>query len=119
MAERATAKPKTSSPSRGAKPVEKRAARAKASAGSAKGTGTSKGTAASKTPGKSKGASDLAAAIERLEAQVMDLKAERDDLKAELSSSVARVKELEKVQVQAINRIDWVIDSLHNVMETK
>jgi hypothetical protein len=36
-------------------------------------------------------------------------------LKAELAAARARIGELEQKQAEIINRIDWVIDSLHNV----
>ena len=36
-------------------------------------------------------------------------------LKAELAAARARIAELEQKQADIINRIDWVIDSLHNL----
>ncbi|MGQ0456228.1 MAG: hypothetical protein ACT4OU_04100 [Hyphomicrobium sp.] len=38
-------------------------------------------------------------------------------LKVELATAHARIAELEKRQSDVINRIDWVIDSLHNFGE--
>jgi hypothetical protein len=38
-------------------------------------------------------------------------------LKAELEAARARIAELEAKHAEIINRIDWVIDSLHNLTE--
>ena len=38
-------------------------------------------------------------------------------LKAELAAARARIAELEQKQADIVNRIDWVIDSLHNLTE--
>ena len=38
-------------------------------------------------------------------------------LKAELTAARARISELEQKQADIVNRIDWVIDSLHNLTE--
>lgn len=38
-------------------------------------------------------------------------------LRAELAAAQSRIAELEAIQNDAINRIDWVIDSLHNLSE--
>ncbi|PPC87304.1 MAG: hypothetical protein CTY31_02600 [Hyphomicrobium sp.] len=38
-------------------------------------------------------------------------------LRAELAAALSRIAELEAIQNDAINRIDWVIDSLHNLSE--
>jgi hypothetical protein len=43
--------------------------------------------------------------------------AEVAGLKAELATARARIAELEQKQADIINRIDWVIDSLHNLTE--
>jgi Tfp pilus assembly protein PilO len=56
------------------------------------------------------GASDMAQRLEALER-------ERDDLKAELEIARARIAVLEETRSQVVNRIDWVIDSLHNLSE--
>ena len=45
------------------------------------------------------------------------LERERDALRAELEVAQARIAELEKAREQVLNRIDWVIDSLHNLIE--
>jgi len=36
-----------------------------------------------------------------------------------LKVALTRIGELEATQTDAVNRIDWVIDSLHNVLEDK
>jgi predicted nucleic acid-binding Zn-ribbon protein len=61
----------------------------------------------------------LTSAVEKLEAKFKALQVERDKLKAELAEAHARIKKLEAQQTDAVNRIDWVIDSLHNLVEDK
>ena len=36
-------------------------------------------------------------------------------LRVELATARARIAELEQKQAEIVNRIDWVIDSLHNL----
>jgi sugar-specific transcriptional regulator TrmB len=55
-------------------------------------------------------------ALERLEARAKVLERERDGLKAELEAAHARITSLEETRSQAVHRIDWVIDSLHNIV---
>ena len=38
-------------------------------------------------------------------------------LKAELAAARIRISELEQKHAEIINRIDWVIDSLHNLAD--
>lgn len=45
------------------------------------------------------------------------LEQERDALKRELDAAKARIAELEQAREQVLNRIDWIIDSLHNLTE--
>lgn len=45
------------------------------------------------------------------------LAAENARLAAELVAAQARISELEQKHAEVINRIDWVIDSLHNLSE--
>jgi hypothetical protein len=79
------------------------------------------------TPKKSKRAAprkaarkvDLPSALERLEVKLGALQAERDELDGELKAARARISELEAMHKDAVNRIDWVIDSLHNLIEEK
>jgi chromosome segregation ATPase len=50
--------------------------------------------------------------------RIKALEAERDRLKADLVEAEARIGRLEESRTEAVNRIDWVLDSLHNVLET-
>jgi hypothetical protein len=43
---------------------------------------------------------------------------ERDELRAELSAAQQRIAALEAQRRNAIDRIDWVIDSLQHVIES-
>lgn len=45
------------------------------------------------------------------------LERERDRLKAQLQEAHERIARLEESRSEVVNRIDWVIDSLHNVLE--
>jgi len=46
-----------------------------------------------------------------------ELKRDRDNLKAALAAADLRIRELERERSDILNRIDWVIDSLHNLVE--
>lgn len=46
-----------------------------------------------------------------------DLEAECASLRRELTAAKAEIAQLQKRQELVVNRIDWVIDSLHNLME--
>lgn len=50
-------------------------------------------------------------------ADVRALEAERDRLLAELEVARDRIAELERTRDQVLNRIDWVIDSLHSLAD--
>lgn len=50
-------------------------------------------------------------------AQAPGLEAENAALKAELERARIRIAELEQKQAEILNRIDWAIDSLHNLRE--
>lgn len=54
---------------------------------------------------------------ERLSQRIKSLERERDRLKAQLAEANERIAGLEERRAEAVNRIDWVIDSLHNVLE--
>ncbi len=45
------------------------------------------------------------------------LERECERLKAQLSEASERIAALEQRRAEAVNRIDWVLDSLHNVLE--
>lgn len=49
--------------------------------------------------------------------RIKTLEAERDRLKTQLSEAKERIGRLEESRNETVNRIDWVIDSLHNVLE--
>jgi sugar-specific transcriptional regulator TrmB len=59
----------------------------------------------------------LSDAVQRLEARARTLERERDGLKTELDAARVRIRQLEDARAQAVNRIDWVIDSLQNVID--
>lgn len=69
-------------------------------------------------PGAAQAAAGLADAIGRLEARAEAVERERDALKAQLTTAEARIVALELRRTQAVDRIDWVIDSLHNMIES-
>ena len=50
---------------------------------------------------------------------VAQLQRERDALVKQLSAAEQRIAELESAHDQAINRIDWVIDSIQTVFDEK
>ena len=43
---------------------------------------------------------------------------ERDQLKSQLAEAQAMIAKLEQARDEAVSRIDWTIDSLHNVLES-
>ncbi len=47
--------------------------------------------------------------------KIAALEAERDQLTVELKEAYRRIAALEQAREQALNRIDWVINSLHNL----
>jgi chromosome segregation ATPase len=59
----------------------------------------------------------IADAVQRLEARARTLERERDGLRAELEAARARIAALEEAREEVVNRIDWVIDSLHNLVD--
>jgi hypothetical protein len=44
-----------------------------------------------------------------------DIRAENVRLRSELSTAQQRIAELEQRTADALNRIDWALDSLHNL----
>jgi hypothetical protein len=64
-------------------------------------------------------AGSLQVAVERLEARMAELKRERDALAVELAAAHQQITALEAARTQAINRIDWVLDSLQSLTEDK
>ncbi|MEW5965344.1 MAG: DUF4164 family protein [Pseudomonadota bacterium] len=49
--------------------------------------------------------------------RLQGLERERDRLAGELDTARLRIAELERLNDLAVNRIDWVLDSLHNLVE--
>lgn len=60
---------------------------------------------------------DVVAAAEATAARLSGLERERDELASQLQSARQRIAELERLHDLAVNRIDWVLDSLHNLSE--
>jgi predicted nucleic acid-binding Zn-ribbon protein len=54
---------------------------------------------------------------ESLTDRLESLEHERERLVGELDSARQRIAELERLNDLAVNRIDWVLDSLHNLVE--
>ncbi len=55
----------------------------------------------------------------KLETRIKSLEKERDRLKAQLEVAGERITSLEQGRDDVVNRIDWVIDSLHNAIESE
>ena len=53
-----------------------------------------------------------------LEAECLQLRRERDDLVQQLAAANARIQQLEVTQKDVVNRIDWVLDSIHNLVDS-
>lgn len=74
----------------------------------------------SSRPASAKAAASAPAdAVSRLETRALAAERERDALKAELETARGRIAELERSRDQVADRIDWVIDSLHNLLEPR
>jgi predicted nucleic acid-binding Zn-ribbon protein len=50
---------------------------------------------------------------------IAQLERERDALKVELAAAEARIAALQQQRTELLNRIDWAIDSLENLLEKK
>lgn len=74
---------------------------------------------AKRRPGKTSAATvDTAAArpaAGRQADRIAELEAERNRLSEELDAAKAKIRVLEQARDQAVNHIDWVIDSLHSL----
>lgn len=70
-------------------------------------------------PASARSVGTAADAASRLEARAHSAERERDALKAELEAARGRIAELERNRDLVANRIDWVIDSLHNLLENR
>lgn len=69
---------------------------------------------AARRAGERPGAHDSA---DRQGQRIKSLERECERLKAQLAEANERIAALEQRRAEAVNRIDWVIDSLHNVLE--
>jgi chromosome segregation ATPase len=122
MAERSTTKPKAGVAK--ATTVKSGAARtnapAKSNAGKFRGKAPAKvSNAALKKSMTAQAAGSLQVAVERLEGRMAELKRERDALAQELTAARQLITALEAARTQAVNRIDWVLDSLQSLTEDK
>lgn len=81
-----------------------------------KGTGSA-ATKASARPPKQTAESAPPLDATSLLARVIRLESERDRLQTELATATARIQALEESREQVVNRIDWVIDSLRNLID--
>lgn len=67
---------------------------------------------------RAKGAAAVPAApADRLETKIKALEQERDSLKAELEAAKLRLTALDQSRKQAADRIEWIIDSLHGLID--
>jgi hypothetical protein len=85
-----------------------------------KGTPPIAASGASKAPARQpKQAPENARSLDAssLLARVIRLESERDRLQAELATATSRIQALEESREQVVNRIDWVIDSLRNLID--
>lgn len=57
------------------------------------------------------GASDVSAS------RLAELERERNDALRQLADANERIKQLEEANEQVVNRIDWVVDSLHTLKQ--
>jgi len=72
--------------------------------------------AASATQGEAVEAGDVEDSL-HLAARARDLETQCERLMAQLEAARQRISELERIHDLAVNRIDWVLDSLHNLVE--
>ncbi|HUS98570.1 MAG TPA: hypothetical protein VMX97_17730 [Hyphomicrobiaceae bacterium] len=68
------------------------------------------------SPANSRKATDTGGKASRRKSSAEPADIERDVLRSELEQAKARIAELEKLHEDAVNRIDWVIDSLRHAL---
>jgi hypothetical protein len=66
-----------------------------------------------------KGESSGIGAPAALEARCLALERECETLRAELEAARTRVASLEKARTEVVNRIDWIVDSLHSLKQAE
>ncbi len=74
----------------------------------------------SKRPTQRRRSENRAAAsqtVDRGAQRIKTLEKECERLEAQLADAEARIARLEASRAEAVNRIDWVLDSLHNVLD--
>jgi chromosome segregation ATPase len=59
----------------------------------------------------------LAELSQQSSSRIKTLERENSRLATQLEEALERIAHLEQSRTEAVNRIDWVIDSLHNVLE--
>lgn len=69
------------------------------------------------TPAKARKPAKPRTALAQIERDIQALRDERDNLRGELAAAKQRISELEAINEDAVNRIDWVLDSLHSLLE--
>lgn len=80
-------------------------------------TGASSAVRSGKSKSGAREAAKSAGATGPGGSDIARLEAECQALKAELMAAREEIARLEKRQELVVNRIDWVIDSLHNLLE--
>lgn len=72
-----------------------------------------------KTAAKARKAAKPRVTLKQLESEARALKKQRDELRHELMAAKQRIAELQAINEDAVNRIDWVLDSLHSLLEKR
>ncbi|WP_157066679.1 hypothetical protein [Hyphomicrobium sulfonivorans] len=62
--------------------------------------------------------SQLTGERDQLKSELSTLAGKLADAEAKLAEATAKLAALEEAREQAVSRIDWALDSLHNVLES-
>ncbi len=65
----------------------------------------------------STGAAPVTDLVQSTASRIKSLERENARLQQQLGEANERISRLEESRSEAVNRIDWVIDSLHNILE--
>ena len=76
-------------------------------------------TAKSSSPARAKAKRPASAKLGAKAEIAMGLAEQNAKLSSELTAAHERISELERKHSEIVNRIDWVIDSLHNLTEER